>query len=219
MRPEASRYLVPVAALFVTFVAGGLLFFTVFTLTDSSDEGVAFEAAATVTSTPTPSPTTELPSPAATSTTVPGPAATAPTATSSPTTAPTAAPTNTPTAVPTVAPTAQPPATPVATAIPPASFAGSWRIVDRILGGQGAGETYAFFVSIAQTGAELRGGAPGAIEFSGTVAGNIATVQFSQPTLGVTGIFIWTLGADGSASGTFTSSIPNSGTSELVRLQ
>ena len=65
----------------------------------------------------------------------------------------------------------------------------------------------------------LRGGAPGAIEFSGTVAGNIATVQFSQPTLGVTGIFIWTLGADGNASGTFTSSIPNSGTSELVRLQ
>ncbi|MCC6770833.1 MAG: hypothetical protein IT360_06435, partial [Gemmatimonadaceae bacterium] len=54
---------------------------------------------------------------------------------------------------------------------------------------------------------------------SGTVAGNIATVEFNQPGLGLTGIFIWTLGADGNATGTFTSSVPNSGTSQLIRLR
>lgn len=208
MRPRGSRYLVPAVALLVTFVAGGLLFFAVFALTDS-DEDVPFEAV-TVTAVPPTATSAALPptgSPTTAATSTPAPSASA---------APTAS-------IPTTAATAQPTATLAATQPPsaaaPASFAGNWRVVDTVLGGQGAGQTYAFFVSITQTGAELRGGAPGAIEFSGTVAANIATVQFAQPTLGVTGIFIWTLNADGNASGTFTSSIPNSGASELIRLR
>ncbi len=201
MRPGVPRYLVPVAALLVTFIAGGLLFFAVFALTDSGDDDVDFDAITGIAASPSSSSvpmTTTSTSPAAavTSTAMPALSATA-------------------TALPVVTPAAtQPPP-----AVPLANFAGNWRIIDTVLGGQGAGQTYAFFVSITQTGAELRGGAPGAIEFSGTVAENIATVQFTQPTLGVTGIFIWTLAADGNASGTFTSSIPNSGTSELIRVR
>ena len=70
MRPGGSRYLVPAAALLVTFIAGGLLFFAVFALTDSDDEDVPFEAvtvtAAPPTATSVAQPPTASPTPAAT---------------------------------------------------------------------------------------------------------------------------------------------------------
>jgi hypothetical protein len=102
--------------------------------------------------------------------------------------------------------------------VPLANFAGTWGLVDTVEEGRGAGETYVFLVTIVQSGAALEGGAADAINFSGTVAANVATVEFSQPTLAVTGIFIWTMQPDGNATGTFTSSVPNSGTSQLLRV-
>jgi hypothetical protein len=201
--PTIPRYVVPLAALLVTFIAGALVFFAILFSAEGDDEVLDSAAVPTPVATATipASPTSTI---VATATPSPRPAAAA-----SPTTiAPT--PTSSPSAAPTQV---LPPAQSVA------NFAGSWRLVDTVVQGRGAGETYAFFVTIRQADSALQGGAPGAISLSGTVAANVATVEFSQPTLGVTGIFIWTMNADGNATGTFTSSIPNSGTSHLLRVR
>lgn len=217
-----NRYLLPAAGLLATFLVSGVIVFAVasFFLGGSDDEGApapTSTATRTIEVTPTSTPTPTR------------------TSTPSPTPGSTLAPTSTPTlsALPTVAPTQPlPPPTPASAeplrpaptqAAPvssaPASFAGAWRIVDSVLQGRGAGQTFSFQVSITQAGDTIQGGTSGVIALAGAVAGNIATVEFSQPALGITGIFIWTLGADGNASGTFTSNVPNSGTSQLIRLR
>lgn len=217
-----NRYLLPAAGLIATFLVSGVIVFAVasFFLGGSDDEDApapTSTATATRTAEATPtSTTTPTPTPTRTPTATPSPEPT-PTPTSAPTVAPTPPPpppTPAPTEPPRPAPTQAPPLTAA-----PANFAGAWRIVDSILQGRGAGQTFTFQVSITQTGNSIQGGAPGAIALSGTVAGNIATVEFSQPGLGITGIFIWTMGADGNATGTFTSTVPNSGTSQLIRLR
>jgi len=205
MPPGLNRYVIPAGALLATFVVSALLVFAVASLVGGDSDNDEPPASAEATRTP---------------------ALTAPTPTLTATAAPVML-TATPTPVPTLAPTATlaPPTplppTPAPPTLPPApaSFAGAWRIVDTVLQGRGAGQTYTFQVAITQSGSALSGGAAGDINLSGTVAGNIATVEFNQPGLGFTGIFIWTLGADGNAAGTFTSSVPNSGTSQLVRLR
>lgn len=197
MGPGIRRYFVPLAALAVTFVAGGTLFFVIVAVNPGGDEGNDVTTAPPIV-TPVATATTLV-----TSTLVPG-TSTAPPPSS---------------LGPALTRTAEPRPSTTATPAPLANFAGNWRIVDTVVQGRGAGQTYAFFVTISQTGSALQGGAAGAISLSGTVAANVATVEFTQPTIGVTGIFIWTLNADGNASGTFTSSIPNSGTSQLIRLR
>ena len=100
---------------------------------------------------------------------------------------------------------------------PAADFGGRWRIVDTVTAGEGAGQTFTFDVVLAQSGATLSGG-NAQISLSGTVSGDTATVQFTQPSLGYSGTFVWTLTGRDAASGSFSSSVPNSGTSQLVRL-
>ncbi|MGE0228626.1 MAG: hypothetical protein AB7I38_08535 [Dehalococcoidia bacterium] len=215
-----NRYLLPAAGLLITFAVSGAIVFAVASFFLSGDDDDPSDRAAAVEVTPTqtlaaaPTPTATLtPSAAATpSSTPPVPIPTA-TPTPAPTPAVTPAPTLAPTEPPRPAPTQAVPAQPAL-----ASFAGTWRIADTVLQGRGAGQTFTFQVAIAQAGNSISGGAPGALTLSGTVAGNIATVAFTQPGLGITGIFIWTLGADGNATGTFTSNVPNSGTSQLIRI-
>jgi len=211
-----NRYLLPAVGLLATFAVSGLIVFTVASFflggDDDASEGTPTAtsvARVAATSTPPPAPATATPTPTAAPTPTPTPALT-PTPTPQPT------PSATPIATepPRPAPTQPAPVTPAL-----ANFAGTWRIVDSILQGRGAGQTFSFQVSITQAGASIQGGATGAIALAGTVAGNIATVEFSQPGLGISGIFIWTLGADGNATGTFTSNVPNSGTSQLIRVR
>ncbi len=212
MKRVITRYAIPGAALLLVFAVSGVVVFAVatFMLGDDDDAGsgqLALQPTATATLTPR--------------STVP-PVQASMTATVRPTTLMTT-PTPAPATVATLTPVPTPPPTPQPTEAPPppapSNFAGTWRIVDTVVQGAGAGQSFAFQVVITQSDSELRGGAGGAIALSGTVAGNIATVQFTQPGLGVTGIFIWTLNADGNATGTFTSSASNSGTSQLIRLR
>jgi hypothetical protein len=73
-------------------------------------------------------------------------------------------------------------------------------------------------VQLRQDGNAITGGNSG-IVINGSVFGRTATVQFSQPALGHSGSFTWTMSGDGaSASGSFTSSVPNAGQSTLIRL-
>jgi len=95
-------------------------------------------------------------------------------------------------------------------------FAGSWRIIDTVTGGTGTGQTFTFDVLLTQTGPVLQGGSS-ELSIVGLVDGNSATATFTQPS-GITGAFSRTVGEDGNAIGTFTSSVPNSGTSQLIRL-
>jgi hypothetical protein len=136
----------------------------------------------------------------------------------------TAVPTDPPpeTSVPTEvvpSPTATPPLrqAPAPPASNPADFAGRWRITDTITEGEGAGQTYSFDVSLEQDGNALSGGNDG-IQITGTVTGDTATVGYVQPAHGLQGTFVWTMTGDGVATGAFTSSYPNSGTSVLERL-
>ena len=96
-------------------------------------------------------------------------------------------------------------------------FSGRWRIVDTITSGAGTGQSFTFDVSLQQTGNRITGGNAG-IQIDGTVSGQTATVTYTQPALGHTGGFTWTLVSAARAEGTFTSSLPNSGSSILQRL-
>jgi hypothetical protein len=108
-------------------------------------------------------------------------------------------------------PAQQPPASTGAAA----NFSGSWLVVDTVTTGNGAGQTFSFEVTLTQSGNSLSGGNSG-IQMSGVVSGATATLTYVQPALGLTGTFNWTM-SGGAASGTFTSSVPNAGTSQLVR--
>jgi hypothetical protein len=83
--------------------------------------------------------------------------------------------------------------------------------------GANAGQTFQFEVTLVQQGNGLTGGNSN-IVLSGAVNGPTASVAYVQPGLGYTGTFTWTMGADGNASGQFTNSYPNSGTSQLIRI-
>ena len=131
--------------------------------------------------------------------------------------APTQAPTQ-----PAPAPTQSPPPAAPAPSSPPqaanANFSGVWRIVDTVTQGSNVGQTYTFDVSLNQNGNVIAGGNSG-ILISGRVEGTTAYLEYSQPALGYSGTFTWTMaGGGGSAQGTFTNSYPNAGTSSLVRL-
>lgn len=131
---------------------------------------------------------------------------------------PTPPPADTPAAVPTAtntppSPTPAPPEPPAA----PADFAGTWRVVDTVTDGPNTGNTYTFNVTLTQNGDSITGGNSGML-ISGSVGGDTASVEYTQPALGYQGTFTWTLVAQDRAEGTFTSSYPNSGTSLLLRL-
>ena len=106
---------------------------------------------------------------------------------------------------------------PVPPASNPAAFAGRWKIIDVIMEGANAGRTYTFDVSLEQRGNRLSGG-NGGIQLTGVVTGDTATVEYVQPALGLQGTFVWTMTDPNRATGTFTNSYPNSGTSTLERL-
>jgi hypothetical protein len=108
------------------------------------------------------------------------------------------------------APASQPPA------VASASFSGSWRVVDTVTSGSGAGQSFSFDVALSQEGNRLSGGNSG-IVMNGRVEGATATLTYSQPALGITGTFVWTMTGSG-AVGSFTSSVPNAGDSRLVPL-
>jgi hypothetical protein len=80
--------------------------------------------------------------------------------------------------------------------------------------GAGTGQTFTFDVVLTQSGSSLSGGSP-ELSLSGAIDGQSITAQFTQPS-GITGVFVWTFAADGTANGTFQSSVPNAGTSQLV---
>lgn len=104
--------------------------------------------------------------------------------------------------------------TPVSNA--PADFSGAWLVVDTVTSGSGAGQTFSFEVTLTQNGGLLSGGNSG-IVIQGQIEGRTATATYTQPALGLTGTFSWTMSAEGNAAGSFTSSVPNAGTSQLVR--
>ena len=108
-----------------------------------------------------------------------------------------------------------PPPAPQAQGVP--ALNGRFRIVDTVTEGEGAGLVVSFDVDLRQSGSTVSGGND-EISLSGQVEANTARVQFVQPRLGYTGTFLWLLNASG-GSGTFSSSVPNRGTSQLVRMQ
>lgn len=161
-----------------------------------------------VTPTPSPSPT-EAPTEEAT----PNATEESPTTTPEPIEEP---PTPTPEPVDTPTPTVEATAPPDPSAAAPPGLSGRWRIVDTVTDGAGAGQIFTFDVVLTQSGSSFSGG-NFELSLSGVIAGDSITAQFAHPS-GITGSFAWTLGADGTASGAFESSAPNSGTSQLIRL-
>lgn len=166
----------------------------------------------------------------------PSPSPTAPPAPTQAPAAVTATPTEEPAAteppvLSTVAPAPQPPdptpepATPIAAAPPTPppeaavaeSLSGNWRITDTVTEGAGIGQTFTFDVVLTQSGSSVQGG-NFELSIVGTVEDGLVTAQFTQPA-GISGTFVWTLAGNGAASGTFESSVPNRGTSQLQRLQ
>lgn len=142
-----------------------------------------------------------------------------PTATPSPPTATPQPSTETP--APATAEISAGPGVPPASAVSPAAqanFAGRWRVTDTVTQGSNAGETFTFDVALSQQGNRITGG-NGGIQISGTVEGDVATLQYVQPALGLSGAFVWTMVSPDRAEGTFTNSFPNAGNSTLVRLQ
>jgi hypothetical protein len=89
--------------------------------------------------------------------------------------------------------------------------------VDTVTAGSGAGSTFRFDVVLTQAGSVLSGGSA-TIQVIGTVEGETAQLQFSQPAQGYTGTFTWTLSSASRATGAFTTAGVNSGVSELIRL-
>jgi hypothetical protein len=116
------------------------------------------------------------------------------------------------------APTAEAPrAQEAGPAAPQPNLSGRWRIVDTVTEGAGTGESFVFDVTLAQTGTSLTGG-NFELSIAGEVAGDVVTAAFTQPG-GISGTFQWALDESGGAGGTFQSSVPNGGTSQLIRLQ
>ena len=93
---------------------------------------------------------------------------------------------------------------------------GRFRITDTVTEGQGAGLVVNFDVDLRQDGSAVSGGS-GDITLTGVVEGRQVRMQFTQPRLGYTGTFLWSLDGTGRGSGTFSTSVPNSGTSVLTR--
>lgn len=135
-------------------------------------------------------------------------------------------PTNTPRPKPTE--TSAPTESPRATETPPPSatpeparvqgdFGGTWTVQYTITEGLGAGESYAFDVSLEQNGRSLRGGNDGVV-VTGIVDGQTATLTYRQPALGYTATFTLTLVDGNWGGGAFTSAV-NSGTSRVQRVQ
>jgi hypothetical protein len=73
-----------------------------------------------------------------------------------------------------------------------------------------------FDVDLQQTGSAVTGG-NGQLNLSGRIEGATLLAQFSQPALGYSGTFTWQLDASGGA-GDFRASVPNGGSSRLLRL-
>ena len=93
---------------------------------------------------------------------------------------------------------------------------GRFRIVDTVTTGQGSGTVVSFDVSLQQNGAAVTGG-NNELNLTGRMEGNMLQAQFVQPGLGYSGTFTWRL--DGSGGfGEFVTSVPNGGSSQLLRL-
>jgi len=80
----------------------------------------------------------------------------------------------------------------------------------------GAGQVNSFDIELQQAGDAVSGG-NSEIRVTGQIDGNTVRAQFVQPALGYSGTFTWNLQGS-SGSGTFTSSVPNSGVSQITRL-
>jgi hypothetical protein len=79
--------------------------------------------------------------------------------------------------------------------------------------GSGLGTLVVFDVTLRQDGDTVSGG-NSAIRLSGKLQGVRVLVNFVQPALGYSGTFDWTLSPAG-AEGSFVSSVPNSGSSQV----
>jgi hypothetical protein len=112
-------------------------------------------------------------------------------------------------------PTPEPPASTPAASAAGTDLSGRWRIVDTVTEGAGAGQSFTFDVTLTQSGASLMGG-NAELSIGGEVADGSLSATFSQPG-GITGTFLCRFAGD-TGSGTFQSSVPNSGTSALSRL-
>jgi hypothetical protein len=97
-----------------------------------------------------------------------------------------------------------------------ADFSGRWTVTDTVTSGANSGQTFTFDVVIIQVGSYISGGNTG-LFLNGRVEGETARVDYVQPALGLSGEFEWTMQPSGTATGTFTSSLPNRGSSRLTR--
>jgi len=207
----ASRLWLIVAA----FIAGLIVTPLYLIMTTGGDEDVlpgaygTVELAAGTDEAPTMSPASMTPPSPATATAVS-------TATALPTSVPVSPLAATPKpeiATPTPLPSQQPAV--VARGAAP-SLTGRYRIADTITEGAGAGMVASFDVDLQQAGNAVTGG-NSEIRLTGQIEGNTVRAQFVQPALGYSGTFVWNLQGS-SGSGTFTSSVPNAGVSQLTRL-
>jgi S1-C subfamily serine protease len=98
------------------------------------------------------------------------------------------------------------------------NYAGVWRISDTVTSGAGLGQTFTFDVIMYQSGDRLLGLNEDLI-LDGAVHGNRIQMTFVQLDLGYEGEFDWTMSSTSRGAGTFWSSVPNSGTSVMQRLQ
>ena len=97
------------------------------------------------------------------------------------------------------------------------TFSGIWTVSYTITAGLGAGESYAFDMTLEQNGRSIRGGNDGMF-VTGVADGQTATLTYRQPALDYTATFTLTL-VDGSwGGGAFTSAV-NSGTSRVQRVR
>lgn len=96
-------------------------------------------------------------------------------------------------------------------------LSGAWRIVDTITEGIGIGQTFAFDVTLLQSGAAVTGG-NAELSLAGALTGATFVAQFNQPS-GISGTFQWTLTDEGNGAGRSDSSVPNGGSSQLLRLR
>ena len=98
------------------------------------------------------------------------------------------------------------------------NYAGTWHITDTVTSGSGQGQVFAFDVVIYQSGVQLLGLSDNFL-LQGSVNGNQIQMDYVQLDVGYKGTFTWTMDSLAHGSGTFASSVPNSGTSVLQRSQ
>lgn len=96
-------------------------------------------------------------------------------------------------------------------------YIGVWRITNTVTSGVGTGQTLTFQIHLYQSGETIYGG-NAELNLRGSYDGTTFQAGFSQPNLGYTGTFSWTMLTNSYGVGSFQSTAPNAGNSVLEAL-